>query len=103
MLFVKNNKYDNEIYNFFPMNMLDKHITCINVLVQLFVSCLVSCVYWITQHYASHSDTVYTTDSTWYKQLHKHNMHIICILSIIILSILYINHLTCNGGQNVHF
>jgi len=27
---------------FCPMNMLDKRIICINMLVQLFVSCLVS-------------------------------------------------------------
>jgi len=30
------------------MKMLDKHIICINELVQLFVSCLVSCVNHIT-------------------------------------------------------
>ena len=39
------------------MKMLDKHIICIIVLVQLFVSCLVNCVNCITTRcYVSPSD-----------------------------------------------
>ena len=71
----------NSITIFFLMQMIDKRIVCIiNVLVQLLVSCLVSSINRITtQRYALHSDKIYTTDLTWYKQLYQHNMHIMCI------------------------
>lgn len=72
------------------MKMLDKRIICINVPVQLFVLCLISCVKCITTWcYTSRSDIVHTTkdvyivldttDLTWYKQLYQYNRHIICI------------------------
>ena len=70
----------NSITIFFLMQMIDKRIVfIINVLVQLLVSCFVSSINRITtQRYALHSDTIYTTDLTWYKQLYQHNMHIMC-------------------------
>lgn len=61
-----------------------KHFCDINVLIQLFVPCLVSCVNHIsTQRHASRIDTVYTTYSIWYKQLYHHNMHIQCNVYIL--------------------
>jgi hypothetical protein len=52
--------------------------------VQLFVSCLVSWKSGITtRSFASRSDTAFPTDSTWYKQLYIHNVHIMCIYHII--------------------
>jgi hypothetical protein len=45
--------------------MLEKRIICINVWIQLFISCLVRCKNRITiRRYASRSDTTYTTDRT---------------------------------------
>ena len=47
------------------MKMLYKRIICVNVLVQLCVSCDVICVnHMTTQRYVSRSDAVYTADST---------------------------------------
>ena len=47
------------------MKMLDNCIICIYLLIQLYVSCLISSIHPIpTQRYASHNETVYTTDST---------------------------------------
>jgi len=57
------------------MNMFDKRIICINVLVEVFVSCLVSNVNHInTRINVSPSDTVYTADYAWYKQLCQHKI-----------------------------
>ena len=42
----------NSITIFCPMAMLDKHIICINVLVLLFVSGLVSCLNCITSQHS---------------------------------------------------
>lgn len=71
-------KYMYIVYQYYPfcrVVMLDKHILCI-------VSCLVS---WtngiITRRYVSCSDPIYTTDSTWYKQLYHPNMQLMCIYS----------------------
>ena len=48
-----------------PMKMLNIHNICINVMVQLCVSCLVTCVSRITtRRYGSRSDIVYIADST---------------------------------------
>ena len=53
-------KISNTIAIFYLIEMLDKEIVCINALVQLFVSCLVSCVNRITNgHYTSRSYTTY--------------------------------------------
>ena len=55
----------NSITIFCSMKMLNKHNICINVMVQLFVSCLVTCVSRITtRRYRSRSDIVYIADST---------------------------------------
>ena len=54
------------------------------VLVQLFVSCRVSCVNNITRRKVSTSVVVYITDETWYKQLYKHIYAIVIRLSNIL-------------------
>jgi hypothetical protein len=41
--------------------------------------CLGAVVYVMSCLYASHSDIVYKTDSTWYNQCYQHNMHITCM------------------------
>ena len=69
----------NSITPFCPVIMLDKRITlyihkCAGTIV------CISFVKFITTPLSSFSiDTVYTIDSTCYKQLYQHNMHILCI------------------------
>ena len=79
------------------IQMLGKHVICIHIFVQLFVSCLVSCVnhlhYWMLP-YAFRRDIVYTSDSTRWKQLYPHNMqNIMCIYKQLnIVNIILLHH-----------
>ena len=67
----------NSITHYCPIEMSDKHIICIKVSIQLFVSCLISWVNRInTRRYASRSYNFYTTDTTWYKLLFQHNVYV---------------------------
>jgi len=63
----------NSITIFCPMAMLDKHIICINVLVLLFVSGLVSCLNCITSQH-SWLDMI--------QELYQNNIHLMCIYHI---------------------